>query len=56
MGANFNICICESYNKDHLYAMLSLPESELENQLQNLKMKLKLFEGFNYELFDKKHK
>lgn len=54
--ANFNIYICESYNKDHLYAMLSLSETEMETQLQNLKIKLKLFEGFNYELFERSQK
>jgi hypothetical protein len=33
--------------------MLNLSEEETEKQLQNLKIKLKLFEGFNYELFEK---
>lgn len=36
--------------------MLNLPEQELEEQMLNQKIRIKLFEGFDYEQYNRKHK
>ena len=52
MNAKFEVYLAPSIEDGYYYVMLSLSESQLYEQCQNLKMRLKLIDSYNYEIYD----
>lgn len=56
INAHFEVYLAPSIDEDSYYVMLSLSEQELIKQCHILKMRLKLVDSYNYEIFDKEKK
>jgi len=52
INANFEVCLAPSIDDNFYYVMLSLDQKYLYKQCHNLKMRLKLIDSYNYEIYE----
>lgn len=52
INAHFEVYLAPSIDNDYYFVMLSLSESQLYKQCHNLKMRLKLIDSYNYQVFE----
>ena len=52
INANFEVYLAPSIDDNFYYVMLSLDQKQLYKQCHNLKMRLKLIDSYNYEIYE----